>query len=142
MRRRTRTRASWAGVLVAAVAAVLLSPTSAVQAADPVAICNSGSAEGALTYTQNAAGWPRSIPGGGGTMYLFYEGNLGQNCAVTVGSGAVDIGLRVSGGAGAQWSTGNGVTGPVYVRAKGVCVDVTGSSGGRSHTVWGTNCGS
>ncbi|CAL9506927.1 hypothetical protein SUDANB121_03571 [Nocardiopsis dassonvillei] len=139
---RRKIRASWAGVLATAVAVALLSPTSAVQAADPVAICNSQSASGAQRYTQNASGWPKPIPGGG-QMYLFYERNLGQNCAVTIGSGAVDIGLRRSDGAGgAQWSTGTGATGPVYVQAPGACVDVTGASNGRSATVFRTNCGS
>ncbi|MDE3723147.1 spore-associated protein [Nocardiopsis sp. N85] len=138
---RRKVRASWAGVLAVAVAVALLSPTSAVQAADPVAICNLQSAAGAQTYTRNADGWPRSIPGGG-QMYLFYEGNLGQNCAVTIGSGAVDVGLRRSDGAGgARWSTGNGATGPVYVQAPGACVDVTGSANGRSTLVTGVNCG-
>lgn len=138
MRRKVRT--SWAGVLVAAVAAVLLSPTSAVQAADPTVICNQGREPGAREYTRYADGWPKSLPAGG-QVYLFYEPDLGLNCAVTIGSGAVDVGLRRVDGAGSAWGTGaDGVSSPAYVRAQGVCVQLTGSSNGRSKLFAPGNC--
>lgn len=139
MSRRGGARASWAGVLVSAAAVALLAPTSAVQAATPAEICNAQSADGALEYTQNAVGWPQSLPDGG-QVFLFYEGNLGQNCAVTIGSGAVDVGLRRADGTQVDWGTGTGQSGPAYVRAKGECVQITASSNGRSRLFPVGNC--
>ncbi|MFJ9555558.1 spore-associated protein [Nocardiopsis sp. NPDC101807] len=141
--RRKRARRTWAGAAVVAAAVLVMSSATAAQGADPVALCNANSPDGALTYSRNAAGWPKPLPNGQGSVYLYYESATGYNCAVTVGNGGyADVGLRRSDGAGApQWRTGSGTAGPVYVQAEGVCVDVSGAVGDRSATWLGTNCG-
>lgn len=134
---------TWAGAAVVAAAALVMSSATAAQGADPVALCNASKPAGALEYSRNADGWPKPLPNGQGNVYLYYEGATGHNCAVTVGNGGhADIGLRRSDGAGgADWGTGTGSAGPVYVQAENVCVDVTGASGDRSAAWFGTNCG-
>ncbi|GAA1450039.1 spore-associated protein [Nocardiopsis tropica] len=141
--RRKRARRTWAGAAVVAAAVLVMSSATAAQGADPVALCNASKPGGGLDYTQDADGWPKPLPNGQGSVYLYYDYETGYNCAVTVGNGGyADVGLRRSDGAGgAQWRTGTGTAGPVYVQAEGVCVDVSGAAGDRSATWFGTNCG-
>ncbi|MEU0236882.1 spore-associated protein [Nocardiopsis sp. NPDC006198] len=141
--RRKRARRTWAGAAVVAAAVLVMSSATVAQGADPMALCNAATPEGALEYTQNAEGWPQPLPNGQGDVYLYYEGATGYNCAVTVSnSGYADVGLRRSDGAGgANWRTGNGTSGAAIVQAKNVCVDVSGAAGDRSNTWFGTNCG-
>ncbi|OLT27839.1 spore-associated protein [Nocardiopsis sp. CNR-923] len=122
-----------------------MTSATVVQAADPAALCNGGNPGGGGTFGQvNSA----AIPGGAGTLYLFYNNTTGYNCAVTVNTGVgptyVDVGLRQTGNDGtARWgSSGNGQhAGPVYVAARGICVDTTGAVGDQSTALIGTNCG-
>ncbi|MFD3684112.1 spore-associated protein [Nocardiopsis sp. NPDC058631] len=138
-----RLRRTWAGAAVVAAAVLVMSSATAAQGADPEALCNASRPGGALQYTNDAEGWPKPLPNGQGNVYLYYESATGHNCAVTVSSGGyADIGIRRTDGAGgAQWLTGSGSAGPVYVQAEEACVDVSGAAGDRSATWSGVNCG-
>jgi hypothetical protein len=137
---------TWLGVVTIAASALLMSSATAAQGADPAQVCTEGRS-GAGPYTRVANSW--SVPGGQGTLYLFYNGDTGYNCAVTVGnvSGStyMDVGLRqADNDATTDCDEGNFAqfAGPVYVQARGICVDVTGAVGDRSVVATGTNCGS
>ncbi|MFI6575542.1 spore-associated protein [Nocardiopsis sp. NPDC050513] len=150
--RKSRRRAwtSAVGAVAVAVSALVMTSATVVQAADPATVCNGGDGRrpdaGSGTYGQvNSA----AIPGGGGTLYLFYNNTTGYNCAVTINAGVgttyMDVGLRQTGNNGtAQWNSGQfgQYAGPVYVSARGICVDTTGAVGDQSTALIGTNCGS
>ncbi|GAA1102334.1 hypothetical protein [Nocardiopsis metallicus] len=145
-------RTGWAALVSAATlvaAGLVLSGSTAAQAVDPAALCTSGHPEpgpDVPAYRNNADGWPQPIPGEpGGRIFVFYEGVTGHNCAVVVSNGSggayIDVGLRRSDGTGPDWDSGGGThAGPVYVKAPGVCIDVTGAVGERSFSSSGTNC--
>jgi hypothetical protein len=85
----------------------------------------------------------------GGTTYQLYNNSTGENCVVTIKSGA-DVGkptpvsatLNVEGGAG-KTDSGNyqWYAGPVKLAAKGKCVKYSGSAGSYSTTAGYANCG-
>ena len=141
--RRKRARGTWAGAAVVAAAVMVMSSATAAQGAEPRALCNAAVPDGALKYTQDAEGWPKPLPNGQGSVYLYYEGQTGYNCAVTVSNaGYADVGIRRTDGAGApRWSNGSGTSGAVFIQAKDACIDVSGAAGDRSAAWFGTNCG-
>ncbi|MGW3342923.1 protein kinase domain-containing protein [Nonomuraea rubra] len=91
----------------------------------------------------------RSSSFSGGTTYQLWNNGTGQNCVVTLKSGAnvgkstpVSATLEVQGGA-SQTDSGNYeyYAGPVKLPAKGKCVRYSGSAGsGSTSAPWG-NCG-
>ncbi|TYB59797.1 protein kinase [Nonomuraea sp. PA05] len=91
----------------------------------------------------------RSSSFSGGTTYQLWNNSTGQNCVVTLKSGAnvgkstpVSATLEVQGG-GSQTDSGSYeyYAGPVKLPAKGKCVRYSGSAGsGSTSAAWG-NCG-
>ncbi|MEV4168422.1 protein kinase [Nonomuraea sp. NPDC049709] len=85
----------------------------------------------------------------GGTTYQLWNNSTGQNCVVTLKSGA-DVGrstrvsatLEVQGG-GSKTDAGNFeyYAGPVILAAKGKCVRYSGSTGSGSTSAGWANCG-
>ncbi|MGP4100771.1 protein kinase domain-containing protein [Nonomuraea sp. KM90] len=85
----------------------------------------------------------------GGTTYQLWNNSTGQNCVVTLKSGA-DVGrstrvsatLEVQGG-GSKTDAGNFeyYAGPVILAAKGKCVRYSGSAGSGSTSAGWANCG-
>ncbi|MDA0566753.1 spore-associated protein [Streptomonospora sp. S1-112] len=140
---RTRTWITATGTVAAITASLLMTSATVAQGADPAQVCRDGRAGSTYTQPVNQA----AVPGGGGTVYLYYDNNTGYNCAVTMGavSGStyMDVGLRRTQEGAGQWDSGtfSSYAGPVYVEAKGICVDFTGAVGDRSVTVVGENCG-
>jgi hypothetical protein len=145
---RRRAWASAAGAIVMAASALILTSATAARGADPAEVCNTSpgrpSAEGTYGPVNSVA-----IPGGGGTVHLYYNNTTGHNCAVTTNNGVgatyMDVGLRQAGNNGtAKWDSSPSYSqyaGPVYVFAKNICVDTTGAVGDQSAILTGTNCG-
>ncbi|GLU47161.1 spore-associated protein A [Nocardiopsis ansamitocini] len=86
--------------------------------------------------------------GSKGTVFLTYNSSTGYNCAVTVrnspGSAvAMAVFLAVSPNGAWQQDSGTYTTyaGPVYVAARGACVDWVGTITGTTVRMNGTNCG-
>ncbi|GAA4932500.1 hypothetical protein GCM10023224_10860 [Streptomonospora halophila] len=144
-RGRRRARFTAVGAIAAAAATLVMSSATVAEGADPAQVCSDGSGAGGSEYTRPAN--EKAIPGGRGRLYLYYDPSTGINCAITMGtvSGAtyMDVGLRQAGTGAGRWDSGEFSTyaGPVYVSAKGICVDFTGAVGERSVAVTGTNCG-
>ncbi|PBC78072.1 hypothetical protein BX265_2831 [Streptomyces sp. TLI_235] len=117
MHQRLKRTATRAGVMAAvAAAAVTVMPTAA-HAASYNGACGSG------------YGVIDSDSVSGGTVFLTYNSSTGKNCVVTVRNSpgsAQHMAARVS-KAGAPWISDEGnfttYAGPVYVYAKGSCVD-------------------
>ncbi|MEV1002088.1 protein kinase [Nonomuraea sp. NPDC050202] len=91
----------------------------------------------------------RSSSFSGGTTYQLWNNGTGQNCVVTLKSGAnvgkatpVSATLEVQGG-GSQTDSGNYeyYAGPVKLSAKGKCVRYSGSAGSGSTSAPWDNCG-
>ncbi|MEU3019068.1 MULTISPECIES: hypothetical protein [unclassified Nocardiopsis] len=150
MPRTVNKRGRWAAVAAAATlvaSGMVLTSSTAAQGASPADQCTAAHPrDDAPAYTQDADGWPLSVPGDpGGQVYVFYEPTYGYNCAIVVAnsdSAYVDIGLRRSDGGAPQWRDGTGASaGPVLIEAMNVCIDVTAAVGERSLTVRDTNCG-
>ncbi|ADH70915.1 Uncharacterised protein [Nocardiopsis dassonvillei] len=145
-RKSWKRRCGTATAALATVASILvLSSATTAQGADPAQVCNASHPEGNGVYSETVN--QAAIPNGLGTVYLYYEGTTGYNCAVTVGTAGtmyMDVGLRQSGSGGGSWDSGtfDQYAGPVYVHAPGICVDTTGAVGDQSATLTGTNCGS
>ncbi|MBV2364420.1 spore-associated protein [Streptomonospora sp. NEAU-YY374] len=131
--------------MAAITASLFMTSATAAQGADPAQVCRSGGGADGSAYTQPVN--QVAVPGGKGTVYLYYDSATGINCAVTMGSvsGAtyMDVGLRRTQEGAGEWDSGtfSSYAGPVYVSAKGICVDFTGAVGDRSVTVIGKNCG-
>lgn len=145
-------RGRWAAVAAATTviaSGLVLTSSTAAQGASPAEQCTTAHPmNDAPDYTQDADGWPKTIPGDpGGSVYVFYEPVHGYNCAIVVSNGDstyVDIGLRRSDGAGEPgWMDTTGASaGPVLIPAMEACIDVTAAVGERSITSRNTNCGS
>ncbi|MDT0302502.1 spore-associated protein [Streptomonospora wellingtoniae] len=144
-RRSGRAWFTGAGAVAAAAATLVLSSATVAEGADPAQVCSDGAGAQGSEYTQPAN--QKAIPGGQGTLYLYYDPATGINCAITMGavSGStyMDVGLRRHGAGQGYWDSGtfSDYAGPEYVSAKGICVDFTGAVGDRSATVTNTNCG-
>ncbi|GAA2210615.1 hypothetical protein GCM10009850_060740 [Nonomuraea monospora] len=91
----------------------------------------------------------RSSSFSGGTTYQLWNNSTGQNCVVTLKSGAnvgkstpVSATLEVQGG-GSQTDSGSYeyYAGPVKLPAKGKCVRYSGSAGSGSTSAGWANCG-
>jgi hypothetical protein len=140
---RKRAWASAAGAIVIAASALVLTSATAAQGADPAEVCNTGSGRPAGSGPFRPVG-SVAVPGGGGTVHLLYDDVY--NCAVTINNGVgtvyMDVGLRQAGNGAGSWDSGNFAeyAGPVYVSARGICVDYTGAVGDQSATLTGTNC--
>jgi hypothetical protein len=83
----------------------------------------------------------------GGTVYLTYNASAGKNCVVTVRSNPgsrIEMCAKVS-KAGKPWiqdcDAYTTYAGPVYVDARGVCIDWGGSIGSSSYYGYGVYCG-
>ncbi|WP_461003641.1 spore-associated protein [Streptomonospora sediminis] len=143
--KRRRTWITGAGAAAAAAATLVMSSATVASGADPAQECSNGAGAKGSNYTQTAN--EKAIPGGQGSVHLYYDPATGINCAITVGtvSGAthMDVGLRRHNNGAGEWDSGSysSFAGPVYVAAKGICVDFTGAVGNRSVTVTNTNCG-
>ncbi|RKS06177.1 hypothetical protein DFP74_1801 [Nocardiopsis sp. Huas11] len=140
---RKRVWASAAGAIVVATSALVLTSATAAQGADPAQVCNTGRGlpDGAGPFRTVGS---VAVPGGGGTVHLLYDDTY--NCAVTTNNGVgtvyMDVGLRLAGSGAGAWDHGNfgEYAGPVYVSARGICVDYTGAVGDQSASRTGTNC--
>lgn len=134
---------TWAATAAVAAGLVMSTNTAAYgDEAQAVQVCNSEDPED-TDYTRVNH---EALPDGLGTLYLLWDQESGQNCAITVGSVSsrtyMDVGLRHEGGSNAVWDHGDFTqyAGPVYLEARQICVDWTGAVGERSVTVTGTNC--
>ncbi|WP_435858929.1 spore-associated protein A [Streptomyces varsoviensis] len=132
----------------------------AVFAAAGLVVVGAGTAASAAPVAAGAAyngvcgagyGVVNSAPiGDKGKVYLTYSSATGKNCAVTIRNtpGApvfVRAWVGQSGGHGSPASDGGQYgtyAGPVYLAARGSCVDWGGEIDGVSVATTGTNCGS
>jgi len=86
---------------------------------------------------------------GKGTVYLTYSAKTGKNCVVTVrnspGKPVYMYTYLTASNGSSDWVYDSGqytsYAGPVYLPAKGVCVDWGGSIESVSVSVSGSNCG-